>query len=169
MHIEFTPHICIWTWTVHSDISFCWPNESPFKVIHHRLNHHQSGSSSSRRDSVLASEDRHRSGTTSFLTWTAPAAAAADPAIVVLLQELLASQQAIAARLTNVEKNQAHPQLQQHRQAQPAHQPQQAVLQLAGGSAHSMGLDSSPFSASVLNFFMVGVTMVFSLPGAGAT
>ena len=56
-----------------------------------------------------------------------------------LLQELLASQQAVAARLTNVENNQAHPQLQQHQQAQPAHQPQQATLQLAGGSAqHSI-------------------------------
>ena len=65
-------------------------------------------------------------------------AAAADPAIVALLQELLASQQAVAARLTNAENHQAHPQLQQHQQAQPAHQPQQAALQLAGGSAHSL-------------------------------
>ena len=40
------------------------------------------------------------------------AVAAADPAIVALLQELLASQQAIAARPTNVENNQARPQLQ---------------------------------------------------------
>ena len=54
-----------------------------------------------------------------------PAVAASDPAIVALRQELLASQQAIAARLTNVENNQAHPQLQQYQQAQPAHQPQQ--------------------------------------------
>ena len=67
-----------------------------------------------------------------------PAVGAADPAIVVLLQELLASQQAIAARLTNVENNQEHPQLQQYQQAQPAHQSQQAALQLAGGSAHIM-------------------------------
>ena len=67
-----------------------------------------------------------------------PAVAAADPAIVALLLELLASQEAIAARLTNVENNQAHSQLQQHQQAQPAHQPQKAVLQLAGSSAHSM-------------------------------
>ena len=45
-----------------------------------------------------------------------PAVAASDPAIVALRQELLASQQAIAARLTNVENNQAHPQLQQYQQ-----------------------------------------------------
>ena len=67
-----------------------------------------------------------------------PAVAAADPAIVALLQELLVSQQAIVARLTNVENNQARPQLQQYQQAQPAHQPQQAALQLSEGSAHSM-------------------------------
>ena len=42
-----------------------------------------------------------------------PVVAAADPAIVALLQELLASQQAVTARLTNAESNQAHPQLQQ--------------------------------------------------------
>ena len=34
-----------------------------------------------------------------------PAVAAADPAIMVLLQDLLASQQAIPARLRNVENN----------------------------------------------------------------
>ena len=45
-----------------------------------------------------------------------PVVAAADPAIVALLQELLASQQAIAAHLTNVENNEAHPQLKQHQQ-----------------------------------------------------
>ena len=67
-----------------------------------------------------------------------PAVAAADPGIVALLQELLASQQAIAARLTKVVNNQAHPQLQQHQQAQLAHRPQQTALQLAGSSAHSM-------------------------------
>ena len=48
------------------------------------------------------------------------------------------SQQAIAACLTNIENDQSLPRLQQHQQAQPAHQPQQAALQLAGGSAHSM-------------------------------
>ena len=63
-----------------------------------------------------------------------PVVAAEDPAIMVLLQELLASQQAIAARLTNIEKSQAHPQPQQHQQAQPAHQPQPAALPLAGGA-----------------------------------
>ena len=67
-----------------------------------------------------------------------PAVAAADTEIVALLQELLASQQAIALRLTDVESNQAHPQLQQHQQAQPAHQPRQAALQLVGGSTLSM-------------------------------
>ena len=63
-----------------------------------------------------------------------PVVAAEDPAIMVLLQELLASQQAVAARLTNIEKSQAHPQPQQHQQAQPAHQPQPAALPLAGGA-----------------------------------
>ena len=67
-----------------------------------------------------------------------PAVAAADLAIVALLQELLATLQAITARLSNIENNQAHPQLQRHRQAQPARQPQQAAFQLAGGSTHSM-------------------------------
>ena len=66
-----------------------------------------------------------------------PTVAAADPAIVALLRELPASQQAIAARLTNVESNQAHPQLQHLQQAQPTLQLQQAAFQLAGGSAYS--------------------------------
>ena len=67
-----------------------------------------------------------------------PAVRAADPAIMALLQELLASQQTMAARLTDVDNNQAHAQLQQHQQAEPAHKPQLAALQLAGGSAHSV-------------------------------
>ena len=41
-----------------------WPNDIPFNMIHHCLDHHQLGSSSSCRDSVLASRDRQRSGTT---------------------------------------------------------------------------------------------------------
>ena len=43
-----------------------------------------------------------------------PVVAAADPPIMALLQASLASQQAIAARLTNVEVNQTQPQPQQH-------------------------------------------------------
>ena len=54
-----------------------------------------------------------------------------------LLQEFPASQQAISSCLTNVDNNQARTHLQQHRQAQPAHQPQQAAIQLTGG-VHSM-------------------------------
>ena len=54
------------------------------------------------------------------------------------IQELLTGKQAITARLTNAENNEAYPQHQQHRQAQPAHQAQQIALQLAGDITDSM-------------------------------
>ena len=57
--------------------------------------------------------------------------------MTLLQEEWLASQQAITARSTNVENIRAHLQLHQRQQAQPAKPPQQAALQLVGGT-HSM-------------------------------
>ena len=65
-----------------------------------------------------------------------PPVTAADPAMLAVLQKLLASNHAIAARLTCLENNQAEPQqLQQQQQQHPQQQqPLQHVAQPPGGA-----------------------------------